>query len=70
VSLTNREKEVLDSLIKGHGNKEIAKELHIRPRTVKAHLKRIAFRMGINTPIRRIGLAVEWYYRLNPEKRI
>ena len=39
--ITNREKEVLELLMLGKTNKEIAKELCITSHTVKAHLEHL-----------------------------
>jgi DNA-binding NarL/FixJ family response regulator len=68
--LSEREVEVLDCLIRGWTCREIAKELRLAPRTVKHYLKNAALKMDIKTEWMHIGLAVEWYYRVNPEKRI
>jgi DNA-binding NarL/FixJ family response regulator len=38
ISLTRREGEVLDGILKGWANKEIANELHISVSTVKYHV--------------------------------
>ena len=40
-SLTNREREVLDHLLKGKLNKEIALDLNVSQRTIEAHRARI-----------------------------
>jgi len=39
--LSNREKEIVDQIVKGKTNKQIANELYITERTVKAHLSAI-----------------------------
>ena len=48
-SLTAREREVLTYLITGMLNKQIAYELNISERTVKAHRKQVLAKMGINS---------------------
>jgi FixJ family two-component response regulator len=48
-SLTTREHEVLTYLITGMLNKQIAYELNISERTVKAHRKQILDKMGVNS---------------------
>jgi two-component system response regulator FixJ len=40
-SLTDREREVLEHLLKGKLNKEIAVDLNVSPRTIEAHRARI-----------------------------
>jgi len=48
-SLTTREHEVLTYLITGMLNKQIAYELNISERTVKAHRKQVLDKMGVNS---------------------
>ena len=48
-SLTPREHEVLSYLITGMLNKQIAYELKISERTVKAHRKQVLDKMGVNS---------------------
>lgn len=48
-SLTTREHEVLRYLISGMLNKQIACELKISERTVKAHRKQVLDKMGVNS---------------------
>ncbi|MBC2607290.1 response regulator [Pelagicoccus albus] len=45
--LTEREKEVLESLIKGRSNKEIAQNLSVSDETVKSHLKTLFVKLGV-----------------------
>ena len=44
-TLTPREREVLDQLIKGSPHKVIAHELNISPRTIEVHRARIMQKM-------------------------
>ncbi|MFN3322138.1 MAG: response regulator transcription factor [Bryobacteraceae bacterium] len=53
--LTARERQVLDLVERGLKNKEIARELGIRPGTVKIHLKHIFEKTGVRG---RYGLAL------------
>ncbi len=48
-SLTTREHEILTYLITGMLNKQIAYELKISERTVKAHRKQVLGKMGVNS---------------------
>ena len=51
LSLSPREREVLDELIRGHYNKNIADHLGITPRTVEFHRANIFEKMGVNSAI-------------------
>ena len=55
VDLTPREQQVLEQVEQGLKNKEIARELGIRPGTVKIHLKHIFEKTGVRG---RVGLAL------------
>lgn len=54
--LTERERDVLESLIKGRSNKEIASSLYISEETVKSHLKMLFGKLRVHD---RTGAAVE-----------
>ena len=58
--MTPREQQVCDLLLRGYGNAEIAKEMGIRERTVKAYFHRLFIRNGFDgaTKGKRIKLAV------------
>jgi FixJ family two-component response regulator len=45
--LTDREKEVLERVVAGRHNREIAAELGISPRTVEAHKGRLMAKLGV-----------------------
>jgi two-component system response regulator FixJ len=45
-ALSAREREVLDGLLQGHSNKEIARDLAISPRTVEAYRANLMMKMG------------------------
>ena len=50
-SLSPRERQVLDELIRGHYNKNIADHLGITPRTVEFHRANIFEKMGVNSAV-------------------
>lgn len=54
--LTNREVEVLNLIVKGYSNNEIAKELNISTHTVKAHVGTLLKKFSEN---KRVSLAVK-----------
>jgi RNA polymerase sigma factor (sigma-70 family) len=45
--LTPREREVLDLVVAGGHNREIAKKLRISPRTVEVHKARVMQKLGV-----------------------
>ncbi len=45
--LTPREREIVDQLVTGRSNKQIAKELSINEGTVKVHLKAVLRKLGV-----------------------
>jgi DNA-binding NarL/FixJ family response regulator len=58
-----RERQVIDLLLQGCDNSEIARDLHIAERTVKAHFNRLFLRFGIKDGIKRVKLATMLYRR-------
>jgi two-component system response regulator DctR len=50
-SLSQREREVLDELLQGHYNKNIADHLGITQRTVEFHRANVFEKMGVNSPV-------------------
>jgi DNA-binding NarL/FixJ family response regulator len=57
VKVTPRDQQVLDLLVQGCSNKEIAGQLSISPRTVKQHLRTLFLRAGIREGRKRVRLA-------------
>jgi predicted ATPase/DNA-binding CsgD family transcriptional regulator len=57
--LTAREKEVLECLVQGMTDPQIAEVLVISPRTVHAHLRNIYAKLGVNTRTTAARLALE-----------
>ena len=45
--LTEREKEVLEFIVKGSGDKEIARNLFISVTTVRTHIDSIFMKLGV-----------------------
>lgn len=58
VKVTPRDQEVLNLLVQGCSNKEIAGHLNISPRTVKQHLRTLFLRAGIRDGRKRVKLAI------------
>lgn len=58
-----REQQIVELLLQGCDNVEIAQQLGMAPRTVKAHFNRLFLRFGINTGIKRVKLATLLYRR-------
>ena len=60
-SLGPRERQIVELLVEGCVNAEIARELKMAPRTVKAHFNRLYLRFGISDGIKRVKLATLMY---------
>jgi DNA-binding NarL/FixJ family response regulator len=63
VRLSPRERQIVGLLLEGCDNNEIAKELNMAKRTVKAHFNRLFLRFGITDGIKRVKLAILLYRR-------
>ena len=63
VKVTPRDRQVLDLLVQGCSNKEIAGQLRISPRTVKQHLRTLFLRAGIREGRKRVRLATAAFER-------
>jgi DNA-binding NarL/FixJ family response regulator len=59
--LSWRQQQIVDLLLQGCSNAEIAEDLKINLRTVKAHLNRLFVRFGITEGIKRVKLATLLY---------
>ncbi len=59
--LTRREQQIVDLLLEGCDNAEIAGQLRIARRTVKAYFNRLFLRFGITSGIKRVKLATFLY---------
>jgi hypothetical protein len=58
-----RERQIIDLLLQGCDNAEIARDLNIAERTVKAYFNRLFLRFGIKGGIKRVKLATLLYRR-------
>ena len=63
VRLGPREQQIADLLLQGCDNTEIAVQLNMARRTVKAHFNRLFVRFGIDDGIKRVKLATLLYRR-------
>ena len=63
VRLGPREQQIVELLLQGCDNAEIASQLKMARRTVKAHFNRLFLRFGINDGIKRVKLATLLYRR-------
>ena len=68
IKVTPRDQQVLNLLVEGCSNKEIAGQLKISPRTVKQHLRTLFLRAGIREGRKRVKLAIAMYERPHAEK--
>lgn len=59
ISLTNREKEILNLIVKGNTNKEIATELFIAEVTVRKNITSIYRKLGVNRRAEAVKIALE-----------
>src|SRR5271166_116170 len=63
VRLGPREQQIAELLLQGCDNAEIAAQLKMAKRTVKAHFNRLFVRFGIRSGIKRVKLATLLYRR-------
>ena len=63
IRLGPREQQVVELLMQGCDNAEIASELKMARRTVKMHFNRLFLRFGITSGIKRVKLAILLYRR-------
>jgi DNA-binding NarL/FixJ family response regulator len=64
--LTPREREILDQLVAGRSNKQIAMELAINEGTVKVHLKAVLRKLGVSNRTQAAMLAVRSGWPTHP----
>ena len=73
--VTPRDQQVLNLLVQGCSNKEIAGQLNISPRTVKQHLRTLFLRAGIREGRKRVKLAIAMFTKeggaiMTPRERL
>jgi DNA-binding NarL/FixJ family response regulator len=63
--LTRREKDVIQTLMEGYSNKEIARHLFISERTVQTHLSNIFTKMNVTSRTEAVLVAMRdgWLFR-------
>jgi DNA-binding NarL/FixJ family response regulator len=59
LSLTRREREVLDLVVRGHSNRQVARALEIAERTVESHLFGLYGKLGVESRIQAAQRALE-----------
>lgn len=57
--LTSREREVMKLLSEGHPNREVARVLHVSPRTIDSHRANIMRKLGITSNAELVQLAIK-----------
>lgn len=63
IKITQRDEQVLQLLVQGCSNKDIAAQLNISPRTVKQHLRTLFLRAGIRDGRKRVKLATAMFQK-------
>lgn len=59
-TLTMREREVMKLLSEGRPNRDVAKTLHISPRTVDSHRANIMKKLGVNSNAELVQMAIKY----------
>ncbi|AMD00887.1 LuxR C-terminal-related transcriptional regulator [Halomonas chromatireducens] len=59
-SLTEKQREVLALMVRGHSNKRIARELDIAETTVKTHVSAILRKLSVTSRVQAIVAASDW----------
>ena len=57
--LTEREREVLDSLAEGHSTAVIAERLGVRAATARSHVQSVLMKLGVHSRVAAVAFAVE-----------
>jgi DNA-binding NarL/FixJ family response regulator len=64
--LSQRESEVVDHLVRGQTNKEIARDLGLSVRTIEAHLRNVYGKLGVSNRTEAVLMALSWQQE-NPQ---
>lgn len=59
--LTDREKQILDKVVEGFRNKEIAEKLYVSEQTIKSHINHIFSKLGVTSRSQLVSLFVNNY---------
>jgi len=59
--LTDREKQIMDKIVEGFRNKEIAEKLYVSEQTVKSHINHIFSKLGVTSRSQLVSLFVNNY---------
>jgi len=54
-ALTAREREVLEHIVRGQGNRDVAEDLHVTVRTVKYHVTNLLQKFGVTSRVELIA---------------
>jgi len=57
-SLSEREREVLELVVRGHTHKEIAEQLHVSVKTIETHRARLGEKLGCKTRAELVSYAI------------
>ena len=63
--ITSKEKEILDLIVEGYTNKEIAKKLVISEHTVKAHKESIYSKLNVHNKVQAVIKYLQIEHGLN-----
>ena len=70
LGLTTREAQVLELLVEGLNQEEIAVRLVISPKTVGTHIQRVLSKLGVRSRTQAVALAArEGFFRVETEER-
>lgn len=56
-SLTSRERQVLEAMMRGAGRDQIAAQLSISPHTVRTHIQNLLAKLGVHSSVAAVALA-------------
>jgi DNA-binding CsgD family transcriptional regulator len=56
--LSDREREVLEQIARGHSIEDISADLYLSPHTVRTHIKNILRKMGARTRAHAVAMAM------------